>query len=140
MSQKNVLIPVTDLAARQVWIIWVVYLNFLGQDEFVELAVFVGVTLYHAQFAELLEYKHIAEDVPVGDRLFLGGVGPDLSLVNFIASYLPDLKLVPVNVAGFLLFFFVQMLVVVFSELEEHGAVFIVVVEMATVQNRENVL
>ena len=87
-----------------------------------------------------MENKHIAEDVPVGDRLFQGGVGPDLSLVNFIASHLPDLKLVPVNVAGFLLFLFFQMLIVVFSKLEEHRAVFIVVVEMATVHNRENVV
>jgi hypothetical protein len=87
-----------------------------------------------------LENKHIAEDVPVGDWLFQGVVGPDLSFVNFIAPYLPDLKLVPMNVAGFLLFLFFQMLVVVFSKLEEHWAVFIVVVEMATVHNRENVV
>ena len=140
MRQKYVLIPVTDLEPRQVGIIWVVYLNFQRQDEFDELAVFLGVTLYHAKFVVLLENKHIAEDVPVHDRLFQGGVSTDLSLVNFLASYLPDLKLVPVNVAGFLLFLCVQMPVVVFSKLEEHGAVFIVVVEMATVHNRENVL
>ena len=118
-------------------------LNFLRQDEFVELAVFVGVALYKTQFGvvELLENEHVAEDVPVGDWFFKIGVGPYLSLVNLMTALLEDLELVPVNVAKLCLFIFVhQVLVVVFAQLEQHWAVFFVIIEMATVHNRKDVV
>ncbi len=118
-------------------------LNFFGQHEFIELAVFVGVALYKTQFGvvELLENEHVAEDVPVGDWLFKIGIGPYFSFVNLIAALLPDLELVPVNVAKLCLFIFVhQVLVVVFPQLEQHWAVFFVIVEMATVYNRKDVV
>lgn len=104
------------------------------------MAVLVVVALHHAQLGVvLLENEHISEDVPVYDWLNMFGAGPYLSLENFIAALLPDLKLVPVHISELCLFLCDHhVLVVVFTQLEKNWAVFVVIVVMATVYNLED--
>jgi len=80
-----------------------------------------------------LENEYVLEDVPVEDWLGVLSGGSYFSLENFIAALLPDLELILVLVGANRFCWWVQVLVVVLAQFEEHRTIFIVIVVVATV-------